>query len=86
MGLSLVDLYTSKYTEIQADKVGATISDDTPYSLGLDKNGSKNIDEPAITKLEAKHGERYALGNLGEGSQYSPGYTSVKKYSDSVNK
>ena len=82
----LEDLYKKKSKEIESDKIGAGVKDFTPYSLGNGPAGSKNIDEPAITKLEAKRGKRYSMGDLGGGSKFSPGFTATNKYSDSVKK
>jgi hypothetical protein len=83
----LVDLYNAKQKEIGADLIGAGKRDETPYSLGTTSAGSKNIDEPAIVKLESKRGKRYGLGELGTGSKFlTAGYNPQKKYSDTVKK
>ena len=83
----LLDLYTSKQKDLGTDQIPTTKRDQTPYSLGVDRAGSKNIDETAIAKLESKRGKRYGLGEIGTGSKFlTQGYNAQKKYSDTVKK
>ena len=77
MAKSIIDLYTDAKLDSQITKI-----DETPYSIGTDKAGTKEIDDKAISALETKLGSRYGQGMGDFGGTYSD----AKTYSSQVKK
>ena len=77
MAKSIIDLYTDAKLDSQITKI-----DETPYSIGTDKTGTKEIDDKAISELENTLGSRYGKGMGNWGATYSD--TTGNKYSEKV--
>jgi hypothetical protein len=83
---SLLDLYKTREKEIKVDTIAtdkaSSLAKATPYSL----DDSKNADLKVLTADRLKFG--YALGELGGGSTFAPGYSDAKgkTYSEQVKK
>lgn len=81
MATVMLDTYYSKIGELKLNNLGKwnTLrgSDPTPYS-----NEAGALEESAVKRLENEFGKsRYQLGEIGGGSQNSPGYTPSKQWS-----
>ena len=78
MAKSIIDLFNDSAKSLAP----VTGLDETPYSIGTDKTGTKEIDDKAISALETKLGSRYGQGMGDFGGTYSD----AKTYSSQVKK
>ena len=83
---SILDTYNGRQKELGVDKIitskSSRLARETPYSL----DDSLDADLKVLTADKLKSG--YALGEIGGGSKFSPGYSDAKgkNYSSVVKK